>query len=726
MRLSFLLTVGLFLASVSGIFSQTRADVPVPFSTDELQRRTFLYFWETADTVLAQVPDRYPTLTFSSIAATGFGLSSYIVGAERGWITRAQAAERVLKTLTALKNLPQGPAMEGVSGYKGFFYHFLDLKNARRFGDVELSTIDSGLLLAGILSCQTWFDGNSTTEKAIRDAADFLYRRVEWDWMLNANNRLSMGWRPERGFIPSEWYGYNEAMILYILALGSPTHSIPERSWTEWTRPYYWDEYQGQSHVNFFPLFGHQYSHVWIDFKGIQDPYMKSRGIDYFENSRRATLANRAYCLENPKKFKGYGPNVWGLTACDGPMDWAYRNDPRKTCAEIWNDEYRGYSARGAASDVQFDDGTLAPTAAGGSVPFAPEVCLPALQAMWETYYDSLVGRYGFKDCFNPSFTACGRLPKGWFDVDYLGIDQGPILLMLENHRSGLLWNIMKRNPYIVRGLQRAGFEGGWLSQSTVKPGFADRLSVTLPEVNPDVPTDPSARFERYRFRPDPKAPGLPYRFLRPMGVENPGAGEQYPLVIFLHGPGERGVDNEAQLKNGVFGFIEGNRSRRFPCYILAPQCPPDSDWVDRDRSNGTFSGKLTEPMRDLIAMIDQMLAANPSIDRRRVYLTGLSMGGFGTFDLLARRPELFAAALPLSGGGDLGAVSKYKDVPLWIFHGTNDFSVPVDFSRNLVKALQQAGAKPKYTEYNTLGHLMGQETYYDDDVIEWLFMQRK
>jgi hypothetical protein len=208
------------------------------FTPEELQRRTFHYFWDLVDSNY-QVPDRWPNLSFSSVAATGFGLSAYLVGIEHGWVSRSNAAERVLKTLNILKNMPQGPESTGISGYKGFFYHFLDHQKAQRYKDVELSTIDSGLLLAGILSCQTYFDQNNPTEEAIRQTADFIYRRVEWTWMLNSNHRISMGWKPEKGFIQAEWFGYTEAMILYVLALGSPTHPIPADAWSSWQHAYY-------------------------------------------------------------------------------------------------------------------------------------------------------------------------------------------------------------------------------------------------------------------------------------------------------------------------------------------------------------------------------------------------------------------------------------------------------------------------------------------------------
>jgi predicted esterase len=711
-----------FVLSVSGLPAQKETLRPEKFTQDALQYRSFLYFWETTDTLNWQAPDRRPTLTFSSIAATGFGLSSYIVGAERGWVSREAVAQRVLNTLRVLRNLPQGPEQEGAAGYKGFYYHFLDLERARRYKDVELSTIDSGLLLAGILSCQSYFDRDTPAEKEIREIADFIYRRVEWDWMLNANKRLSMGWRPERGFITAEWYGYNEAMILYILALGSPTHPIPADAWKAWCDTYYWDTFEGQEHLQFGPQFGHQYSHVWIDFRGIQDEYMREKGIDYFENSRRATLANRAYCMRNPGKFKGYSDNIWGLTASDGPMDWLYLNDPDRNCAKAWNGGFEAYNARGVASDYLRDDGTIVPTAAGGSVPFAPEVCLPALQAMWETYYDSLVGPYGFKDAFNPSFTACGKLPEGWFDVDYLGIDQGPILLMLENHRSGLLWDIMKKNPYIVEGLKKAGFKGGWLD----KTAGPTRLSMGQSRRfghNAEVIKDPTAIFERHKFR------ALPYRFLRPQSMPKLTADkERFPLVIFLHGSGERGNDNEAQLKNGVLGFTEGDRLQRYPCYLLAPQCPAGQGWAPLDwrRMGMQFEEKPTEAGADLMALIDKIIRDNPDIDTARIYLCGLSMGGFGVFDILQRYPERFAAAIPLCSGGDPARVSKYKHLPVWVFHGQNDNVVPVDYSRKVVAAMEAAGGKPRYTEFTTLGHAIWQEVFYDDNVLSWLFAQKK
>jgi hypothetical protein len=427
------------------------------YNRNELKHRTFNFFWELAHPENYQIPDRYPTLTFSSIAATGFGLSAYLAGIENGYISRQEGADRVLSTLQYLWNLPQGEAQTEVSGYKGFYYHFLNLDDATRYKQVELSSIDTGLLMAGVLSVMSYFDEENATEKKIKSLADSLYQRVDWAWMLNDKNRLSMGWHPEKGFIESDWKGYNEAMILLIMAMGSPTHPIPASCWQTWCSTYDIDSFYGEYFVQFDPLFGHQYSHIWIDFRGIRDSLMQSMESDYFENSKKATLSNRAYCIDNPGKYAGYSENVWGLTACDGPANLT--KDINGITRYFF--EYR---ARGASAVQIVDDGTLAPTAAGGSFAFTPELSENALKHMWERYNKDLVGKYGFKDAFNLTFTN-DKYPEGWFDVDYLGIDQGPILLQIQNHETELLWKIMKKNPYIITGLKKAGFKGGWLDE---------------------------------------------------------------------------------------------------------------------------------------------------------------------------------------------------------------------------------------------------------------------
>ncbi|RCR71009.1 Tat pathway signal protein [Larkinella punicea] len=413
---------------------------------DSLQRETFLYFWELGDNPNGLIPDRYPSPSFASIAATGFGLTAYLVGVERGYVSRHQAAERTLRTLRFFNNAPQSTNEKTATGYRGFFYHFLDMKTGLRFKQVELSSIDTALLLAGMLSSQTYFNKNNVVEKEIRMLVDRIYRRVDWTWMQARKPLVSMGWHPESGFIQSDWKGYNEAMILYVLALASPTYPIGPEAWTAWTATYEWKEFKDYAHINFEPLFGHQYSHIWIDFRSIKDSYMRQRGIDYFENSHRATLANRAYCIENPGGFVGYETDLWGLTASDGPKDTL-----------INGRQFFSYRARGAAATQIVDDGTIAPTAAGGSMPFTPEESIRALQLMKYRYGKKIYGSYGFKDAYNLSY------PGQWFDKDYLGIDSGPILLMTENYRTNQIWNLMMRNTIIRRGLLRAGFRGGWL-----------------------------------------------------------------------------------------------------------------------------------------------------------------------------------------------------------------------------------------------------------------------
>lgn len=426
---------------------------------DQLQRDTFEFFWENAPRDTGLVPDRVPTASASSVAAVGFALTSYLVGVQRGYVTRSDAAARTLATLQALWRAPQGRAANGTSGSHGFYYHFLDAREGVRADESELSTIDTALLMAGVLSAQTYFDRDVATERAIRELADSLYRRVDWTWAYSRHRKplLSIGWTPEEGFIGYDWSGYSEGMLLYVLALGSPTHPIDPRAWDQWTKTYRWESFHGPPHVTFGPLFGHQYSHVWIDFRGIQDRYMRAKQSDYFVNSVRATYANRAYCIANPGRWSGYDELVWGVTASDGPGPSAgagpgAARGPRR---------FRGYWARGAGPDGARDDGTIAPTAAGGSVPFAPEVAIPTLMHLRDRFGARLYGEYGFRDAFNLS--CAGKSGEGWFDRDYLAIDQGPILLMIENFRTGFVWELMKKSPYVTAGLRNAGFTGGWL-----------------------------------------------------------------------------------------------------------------------------------------------------------------------------------------------------------------------------------------------------------------------
>lgn len=430
----------------------------------QLHRRGFQYFWDTTDPKTGLAPDRWPTPSFASIAAVGFALTAYPIGVANGWITREAARARTLATLRFFADAPQGDSHSNDSGFHGFFYHFLGTTRGRRFARCELSTVDTALLLGGILFAQSWFDGDHPEEAQIRALADQIYAAVDWTWITPRAPFVSMGWHPESGFIPHDWDIYNEALLLYVLALGSPTHALPPETWEAWTARFdeQWTDRWGEPHLHFAPLFVHQYSHCWIDFRGIRDRYMAKRGIDYFENSRRAVRSQRAYATRNEGGWTGYGGDVWGLTACDGPGDF-------KTTLAVRERQFFSYSARGPGDR---DDGTIAPTAAAASIAFEPELASQAIAAMHRRYGQGIWGEYGFLDSFNPTLTAAptklqhGRIVPGvgWVDGDYLGIDQGPIVAMIENARTGMVWKTMAKNPHIRRGLHRAGFTGGWLA----------------------------------------------------------------------------------------------------------------------------------------------------------------------------------------------------------------------------------------------------------------------
>ncbi len=422
-------------SQTEGPTSDTVSVVPALFANDDafldyVEHTAFDYFWYEANPTNGLIKDRSTAKSACSIASVGFGLTAIGVGVDRGWITRAEGRDRTLITLNTFLNGSQSPLSSNIIGYKGWFYHFLDMNTAVRAGTTELSSIDTGFLLAGMLYSKQYFTGKDSIETQIRAAADSIYRRVDWNWMCNGGSSLTMGWDPNSKFIGSRWVGYNEASILYILGLGAPVNPLSVLSWTAWTNGYNWylNKWLGDYYVDFAPLFGHQYSHCWIDYRNIADTYMKIKGITYFENSRRATLAQRLYCIDNPKGFKGYGPTMWGITASDIPT---------------------GYGARGANYN---DDGTLNATAPGGSMPFAPEVCMPALRNMYDTYRTTIWTGYGFCDAFNLTVSPA------WWDADVLGIDQGPIIIMAENYRTGGVWKTFMKDQYIATGLARAGF----------------------------------------------------------------------------------------------------------------------------------------------------------------------------------------------------------------------------------------------------------------------------
>ncbi|HEU5248435.1 MAG TPA: glucoamylase family protein [Thermoanaerobaculia bacterium] len=422
---------------------------PFPAELFELQRHTFAYFVHEANPANGLVRDNSRYGAPSSIAAVGLALACWPIGVERGIVTRDEAVERVLATLSFFEESEKGEQPDA-TGHHGFFYHFLDLETGRRAHGCELSTMDTTILLAGGLTAAAYFDRDSPKEERIRRLADSLYRAAEWEWMLDGANAVRHGWTPEGGFLPFSWRGFSEALLLYALALGSPTHAPPAESYAAWTETYEWKCAYGIEYLSGGPLFMHQLSHLWIDFRGIRDEFMRHHGIDYFENSRRATWVQQRYAKANPQRFRGYSKDAWGITASDGPGPAVRRVSGRTR-------RFYDYCARGAPDGP--DDGTLSPWAVVTSLPFAPEVVLSTFRAMLRKH-PGIRSRYGFLCSFNPTFDA---MRGGWVAKGYYGLDQGPVVIMIENAATGLIWNRMRRCQPLVNGLRRAGFSGGWL-----------------------------------------------------------------------------------------------------------------------------------------------------------------------------------------------------------------------------------------------------------------------
>jgi len=418
-----------------------------------LQRESFNYFVHEANPANGLVIDKTAPNWPASIAATGFALAAYPVGVEHGFMSRVAAVGRTLATLRFFWNSPHGPEPDA-AGYQGFYYHFLDMRTGRRAWQCELSTVDSAFLLAGVLTAGRYFDADTADEHEIRTLADALYRRANWHWAQNEGATLTHGWKPESGFLEYRWEGYDEALLLYILALGSPTYPLTEGSYAAWGSTYKWEHRYGYDYLYAGSLFAHQLSHIWIDFHGIQDVFMRHKGLDYFENSRRATYVQQQYAIDNPLKFKGYGDCCWGITASDGPGPDTIKVDGIER-------QFFDYLARGVPYGP--DDGTIAPWAVMASLPFAPEIVLPAMD--YFIYHVELksANPYGFKATYNATHPDRSNNRFGWVSPWQFGLHQGPITLMVENYRSGFLWRLMRNCPYLVSGLRRAGFAGGWL-----------------------------------------------------------------------------------------------------------------------------------------------------------------------------------------------------------------------------------------------------------------------
>jgi hypothetical protein len=419
---------------------------------NRLQVTTLLYYLREANPANGLIRDKTERGAPCSIAAVGLALAAIPVLVERGVISREFAPEIALRRLRFFRDSPHGPEPDA-TGYKGFYYHFLDMRTGRRVWECELSTIDSALLLAGMLTCAAYFDEDTEEEKEVRRITDALYRRADWQWALNGGAALSHGWKPESGFIPYRWTGYDEGLLLYILGLGSPTFALPPESYTAYCSTYKWETIYGREVLYSGPLFTHQLSHLWIDFRDLRDAFMRERGSDYFQNSRVATYIHQEYAIHNPLEFAGYGEFCWGITATDGP-GWVKRT------VNGMDREFFDYYARGVPYGP--DDGTIAPWAVVASLPFAPEIVMPTISAMAGLHL-GMTNNYGFKPSFNRTYEVPDS-PTGWWITPFhFGIDQGPVILMIENYRTGLIWNIMRKSPYVVAGLRRAGFRGGWL-----------------------------------------------------------------------------------------------------------------------------------------------------------------------------------------------------------------------------------------------------------------------
>lgn len=417
---------------------------------DKIQRHTFDYFRSEANPHNGLVADRSGGNAPASIAATGAALACYPIGVERGYWSRAEATQRTLATLRFFEASEQS-SRTNATGYQGFYYHFLDLNSGQRIWKCELSTLDSALLVAGMLAGAQYFDLDNAEEREIRDRAETLYRRVDWQWACAGGPLLTQGWKPGSGFLPTHYNGYDETLLMHMLALGSPTHALEPATYEAYTRSYQWKHVYGHEHLVAGPLFIHQLSHAWIDFRGLQDAFMREKNCDYFENSRRATYAQRDYARHNPGNFKGYGDDCWGISASDGPGEVSHVVDGQQR-------QFHAYQARGVPDGP--DDGTLTPRAAIASLPFAPEIVGAALE-----YYHLMplmCGEpYGCRAAFNLTFpTEDG---EGWLAPDYIGLDEGTVLMLLENYRTGLLWELMRGCSHLKRGLLKAGFEGGWL-----------------------------------------------------------------------------------------------------------------------------------------------------------------------------------------------------------------------------------------------------------------------
>lgn len=415
----------------------------------QLQRDAFDYFLQHVDPQSGLVPDTSRTGSPVSIAVVGFALSCYPIAVERRWMTRESACALSMAAMRFFHDSDQSGAADA-TGHRGFYFHFLDPSSGKRVWNSELSMVDTALLIAGVLMAAEYFDRPDPLERQLRTLADSLYRRIDWRWAQDGGHTIMQGWKPESGFLHYGWEGYNEAIVLYVLALGSPTFPIFPDCYKAWTSTYQWENIYGVDVLYAGPLFVHQFSHAWIDFRGLQDPYMREKNCDYFVNSQRAVMTQREYTLINPGSHPGYGVDGWGLSAGDGPTDEvpSIDSEPRRLF---------GYAARGVPYGP--DDGTLSPPAVLACLPFAPDATLRCTRHFLQRYPEiRSLGR--LTSGFNAGLCTDGR---AWVSPGHYGLDQGIVTMMIENDRSGLPWRLMRGCRYLVDGLHKAGFKGGWL-----------------------------------------------------------------------------------------------------------------------------------------------------------------------------------------------------------------------------------------------------------------------
>src|SRR5579863_2514510 len=388
---------------------------------NELEKSNFQYFWEQANPKTGLVKDRCNVRIndngiVGSIAASGFGLTALCIGEKRGFVSRSAAQERVLATLECLwAKLPN---------HRGFFYHWANINTGERVWDAEVSSVDTTILLCGVLACREYFPAAE-----VQGLADSIFDRVEWTWLSEDTALLPHGWTPEMGFLPYRWDNYSELMMMYLLGLGSTSFPLRQETWAAWKRLTF--EYDGLRYIgSFAPLFVHQYSQAWFDFRGKRDKY-----ADYFHNSIIATDVHRRFCLELAKQFPDYSDDLWGITA---------------------SDSQKGYVIWGGPPSMGPIDGTVVPSASAGSLPFLPQPVMRVLQNI-KNHYGAAWSRYGFVNAFNPL--------KNWYDTDVIGIDTGITMVMAENARTGFVWETFMKNPEAKRGMERAGF------RSYARPG---------------------------------------------------------------------------------------------------------------------------------------------------------------------------------------------------------------------------------------------------------------